>query len=98
MSYVIHSNILIYNILIYSKKKMGFILLLRLGQGNRGGLEREPSITKQCHEICMSTHTSKKKIEHGKSYLQTRGRLHDIEIVFWEGDFIRSDIKDDNNR
>lgn len=40
---------------------MGFILLLRLGQGNRGGLEREPSITKQCHEICMSTHTSKKK-------------------------------------
>ena len=78
---------------------MGFILLLRLGQGNRGGLEREPLITKQCHEICTSTHTSKKKkIEHGKSYLQTRGRLHNIEIVFWEEDFISSDTKDDNNR
>lgn len=61
---------------------MGFILLLRLGQGNRGGLEREPSITKQCHEICMSTHTSKKKIEHGKSYLQTRGGSMTLKLYF----------------
>ena len=46
----------------------------------------------------MSTHTSKKKIEHGKSYLQTRGRLQNSEILFWEEDFISSDTKDENNR
>ena len=49
--------------------------------------------------VCLLIHLKKKKkIEHGKSYLQTRGRLHDIEIVFWEEDFISSDTKDDNNR
>lgn len=53
---------------------MGFILLLRLGQGNRGGLEREPSITKQCHEICMSTHTSKKKNRTWEIILANKGK------------------------